>query len=153
MTSLMPHLKSMPKALAALTGIFAACSLFLFMLALLPSTWRIGDGILAVTTGALMLLLAASFYTAQRWARYAIPLALAGNTVYLAIRPWPNEGSHQWLGSFFLAIPCCWYFLFKKTVLDYFGQRRSAELGAAPNGGPAERLGNSGVGGGPPSVS
>jgi hypothetical protein len=28
-----------------------------------------------------------------------------------------------------------------------------AQLGAAPNGGPAERLGNSGVGGGPPSVS
>lgn len=28
-----------------------------------------------------------------------------------------------------------------------------AELGAPPNGGPAERVGNSGVGGGPPSVS
>ena len=28
-----------------------------------------------------------------------------------------------------------------------------AELGAPPNGGPAERLGHSGVGGGPPSVS
>jgi hypothetical protein len=31
--------------------------------------------------------------------------------------------------------------------------RRSAEPGAAPNGDPAERLGNSGAGGGPPSVS
>jgi hypothetical protein len=30
---------------------------------------------------------------------------------------------------------------------------RKAEPGAAPNGGPAGRLGNSGVGGGPPSVS
>jgi hypothetical protein len=28
-----------------------------------------------------------------------------------------------------------------------------AEPGAPPNGGPAERFGNSGVGGGPPSVS
>jgi hypothetical protein len=28
-----------------------------------------------------------------------------------------------------------------------------AEPDASPNGGPAERLGNSGVGGGPPSVS
>ncbi|MCX6924589.1 MAG: hypothetical protein NT154_15445 [Verrucomicrobia bacterium] len=28
-----------------------------------------------------------------------------------------------------------------------------AELRAAPNGGPAERFGNSGIGGGPPSVS
>jgi hypothetical protein len=31
--------------------------------------------------------------------------------------------------------------------------KATAELGAAPNGGPAERLGNSGAGGGPPSVS
>ena len=31
--------------------------------------------------------------------------------------------------------------------------KRVAEPGASPNGGPAERLGNSGVGGGPPSVS
>ena len=31
--------------------------------------------------------------------------------------------------------------------------RGTAELGAPPNGGPAERLGNSGVSGGPPSVS
>jgi hypothetical protein len=30
---------------------------------------------------------------------------------------------------------------------------RTAEPGASPNGGPAEQLGNSGVGGGPPSVS
>jgi hypothetical protein len=30
--------------------------------------------------------------------------------------------------------------------------RRRAEPGASPNGGPAERLGNSGAGGGPPSV-
>ena len=31
--------------------------------------------------------------------------------------------------------------------------KRNAELGAAPNGGPEEPLGNSGVSGGPPSVS
>src|ERR1035437_7040995 len=42
--------------------------------------------------------------------------------------------------------------------LDHFiaeyrsGVRRRAEPGASPNGGPAERLGNSEVGGGPPSV-
>jgi hypothetical protein len=32
-------------------------------------------------------------------------------------------------------------------------KRRAAELGAPPNGGSAKRLGGSGVGGGPPSVS
>jgi hypothetical protein len=32
-------------------------------------------------------------------------------------------------------------------------RKAKAELGAAPNGGPAERFGNSDVGGGPPSVS
>ena len=143
----------MPKALAGLTGIFAACGLLLLMVALLPSTWRIGDGMLAVTTGTLMLPLAAAFYKAQRWARYALPLVLAGSTIYIAIRPWPNEGPHQWLGSFSLAIVSCWYFLWKQPVLDYFARRLVAELGASPNGGPAESLRNSGVSGGPPSVS
>ncbi len=32
-------------------------------------------------------------------------------------------------------------------------RRGNTEPGAPPNGGPAERFGNSGVGGGPPSVS
>jgi hypothetical protein len=32
-------------------------------------------------------------------------------------------------------------------------QEWNAQPGAPPNGGPAERLGNSGVSGGPPSVS
>ena len=32
-------------------------------------------------------------------------------------------------------------------------QKASAEPAASPNGGPAERIGNSGVGDGPPSVS
>ncbi len=35
----------------------------------------------------------------------------------------------------------------------YYERHRDAQRGASPNGGPAERLGNSGVGGGPPSVS
>ena len=39
------------------------------------------------------------------------------------------------------------------TVLFHFAPRHSAEPDASPNGGPAERLGNSGVSGGPPSVS
>jgi|SRR5208337_2754990 len=34
-----------------------------------------------------------------------------------------------------------------------YGKRTLAQLGAAPNGGPAMRLGDSGAGGGPPSVS
>lgn len=38
-------------------------------------------------------------------------------------------------------------------VFRFWLQRSNAEPGAAPNGGPAEPLGNSGVGGGPPSVS
>ncbi len=36
---------------------------------------------------------------------------------------------------------------------DFVTRPRVAEPGASPNGGPAEPLGNSGVGGGPPSVS
>lgn len=42
------------------------------------------------------------------------------------------------------------YFKRFEAVCD---EIRRAEPGASPNGGPAERLGNSGAGGGPPSVS
>ena len=37
--------------------------------------------------------------------------------------------------------------------LSSLSRSTKGELAASPNGGPAERLGNSGVGGGPPSVS
>ena len=40
-------------------------------------------------------------------------------------------------------------FDWRRPILFY----QNAEPGASPNGGPAEHLGNSGVGGGPPSVS
>jgi hypothetical protein len=42
-----------------------------------------------------------------------------------------------------------------RQIIDSFIERiiRNSELGAAPNGGPAMRAGNSEVGGGPPSVS
>jgi hypothetical protein len=153
MTHLFNHRKSMPKALAVMTGIFGACGLILVALALLPSTWRIGDGIVAVTTGAFMLLLAVGFYKAQCWARYALPLVLAAMALSSAMRPWPNEGPHQWLGSLLLAILSYWYFFWKSAVVGYFSQTGGAESGAPPNGGPAERLANSGVSGGPPSVS
>ena len=135
----------MPKALAVMTGIFGACGLILVALALLPSTWRIGDGILAVTTGAFMLVLAVGLYKAQGWARYALPMVLAAMALGSAIRPWPNEGPHQWLGSLFLGIVSYWYFFWKGAVVGYFSQTRCAEPGAPPNGGPAERLANSGV--------
>jgi hypothetical protein len=153
MTHRIYHLKSMPKALAVMTGILAACGLTLVALALLPSTWRIGDGVLAVTTGAFMLVLAVGFYKAQGWARYALPMVLAAMALGSAIRPWPNEGPYQWLGSLFLGIVFYWYLFWKKAVVGYFSQTRGAEPSAPPNGGPAERLATSGVSGGPPSVS
>jgi hypothetical protein len=37
--------------------------------------------------------------------------------------------------------------------VEQLAQKLKAEPGASPNGGPAESLGNSGAGGGPPSVS
>jgi len=153
MACMIPRVKRMPKALAALTGILAACGLICVASALLPSTWRVGDGILALTAGSLMLLLAAGFYRAQAWARYALPVGLAVMALGSAIRPWPNEGPYQWLGSLSCGIVSYWYLFWKRAVVDYFSRARGAEPGAPPNGGPAERLGDSGVGGGPPSVS
>jgi hypothetical protein len=44
-----------------------------------------------------------------------------------------------------------WPFL--AGLLGRHWERRNAEPCTAPNGGPAEPFGNSGVGGGPPSVS
>ena len=144
MAPLIPHLKRMPRALVALTGILAACGLICIASALLPITWRVGDGILAVTAGALMLLLAIGFYRAQGWARYALPMGLAAMALGSAIRPWPNEGSHQWLGSLFWGIVSYWYLFWKRAVVDYFSGRPDAEPGAPPNGGPAEPSANSG---------
>ncbi len=42
---------------------------------------------------------------------------------------------------------------FAAMALGLCGRRSGAEPTASPNGGPATRLGNSGAGGGPPSVS
>jgi hypothetical protein len=50
-------------------------------------------------------------------------------------------------GAFFLVNGLLCYFLWN------YGERGQANKGASPNGGPAVRLGNSGVGEGPPSVS
>ena len=38
-------------------------------------------------------------------------------------------------------------------MASHYRRHLPLQLGASPNGGPAERVGNSGVGGGPPSVS
>lgn len=45
--------------------------------------------------------------------------------------------------------------VFRRLLQAYelWGPKRTTEPGASPNGGPAERLGDSGVSGGPPSVS
>jgi hypothetical protein len=45
------------------------------------------------------------------------------------------------------------YEKFKAMFVEDANLSGSSEPGASPNGGPAARLGNSGVGGGPPPVS
>jgi hypothetical protein len=52
-------------------------------------------------------------------------------------------------GSFAIWIPAC----IAHFARGRYEAGKSAEPCAPPNGGPAERLGNSGAGGGPPSVS
>ena len=55
----------------------------------------------------------------------------------------------QFAASYALPIVC----LLAYAVYDFgYRQRQMPEPGASPNGGPAERLGSSDVGGGPPSV-
>ena len=56
------------------------------------------------------------------------------------------------LGSLWL-LPATGLLWVWALVLAVACDRRSAQPTASPNGGPAERSGNSGVGGGPPSVS
>ena len=46
-----------------------------------------------------------------------------------------------------------WDYWARHGSRPYFQGQPSAQVGAPPNGGPAERFGNSGAGGGPPSVS
>jgi hypothetical protein len=56
--------------------------------------------------------------------------------------------SDSWQALFGLALLPVAVLVFRFWLL-----RSNSELDAAPNGGPAERFDNSGVGGGPPSVS
>jgi hypothetical protein len=56
------------------------------------------------------------------------------------------------LGSLWL-LPATGLLWVWALVLAVACDRRSTQPAASPNGGPAERLGNSGVRGGPPSVS
>ena len=50
--------------------------------------------------------------------------------------------------------PVCWTGLASFVIgLLYFLEGPGSQQGASPNGGPAESFGNSGAGGGPPSVS
>jgi hypothetical protein len=160
------HLKEMPKALAALTGVFSVCGLVAIVLAILPGAgwtyesrpvtyvefWRSGGCVLVVSFGVALILFAVGFFKAQGWVRYAVPLGLAAAMIYCIIRPDPTV-RYEWAGSLFWGIPACWYFFRKRTVVDYFSRARGAEHDAPPNGGPAEPFGNSEAGSGPPSVS
>ena len=85
---------------------------------------------------------------------------LAGDSGFFAVRDKPSRRDRRFIRDpFYPSLRC---FEEEKvpldalTVLDRPGFDRllaQAELGAAPNGGPAERRGSSEVGGGPPSVS
>jgi hypothetical protein len=140
MTHLVQHLRRMPKALAALTGVFTGCGLIAVVMAVFPITgwyyenrpvsygefWNTGGGVVAVSAGAVMMLLAVGFYRAQNWVRYAVPLGLAAMTVYSLIRPDPTA-RYQWAGSVFWGILSYWYFFWKRAVVDYFSRGRGAE--------------------------
>ena len=54
---------------------------------------------------------------------------------------------------FFTTVALAFILLLGTEVYDYLQYKRAAQPGASPNGGPATRSGNSGVGEGPPSVS
>ena len=148
----------MPKALAALTGVFTGCGLNAVVMAVFPITgwyyenrpvsygelWRTGGGLVAVSAGTALILLAVGFYRAQGWVRYAVPFGLVAMTAYSAMRP-DSTAPYEWAGSLFWGILSYWYFFWKRAVVDYFSRSRHAELGAPPNAGGADAP--------PPSVS
>ena len=151
MARLVPQLKRMPIALAALTGVFAACGLILVALALRRqdlADWRRHCcdywGVCASPCRrALQSPGSGSICASNGSGRH-------GASVLLSARGRMKVPEMAWIA--FLGIVSYWYFFWKRTVVDYFSRRRAAELGAPPNGGPAAPFGNSGVGG-PPSVS
>jgi hypothetical protein len=66
----------------------------------------------------------------------------------------PLSQVHQVQGVLFaFSIVFILLYLLRDLVVRYGRLRSGTEPGVSPKGGPAERLGNSGVGGGPPSVS
>jgi hypothetical protein len=146
------HLKSMPNALGTLTAVFAACGMMAIVLTVLPingwkyedrpvtygELWRSGGGVLVVSTGAAMVVLAVGLYRAQGWVRYALPLCLTAMMVYCGVRV-NLTAPYEWAGALFWAILSYWYFFWKPAVVAYFRRARGVEPGASPSATPPHR--------------
>lgn len=164
-TRIFRRLRQTPETLALLSCMFMIFGLLCLVAAALPISgwtyedrpvsyqefWRTGGEVLVVASGLAMILLAVAFYRAQQWVRYVIPLGFVVMTVYDAIRP-DRTFPYEWAGALFWVFFSYWYFNRKRKVVAYFCGLPSAEPCAPPNGGPAERFGDSRVGSGPPSV-
>jgi hypothetical protein len=139
---------------------------------LFVSTDGNGQNPLPVAAGMLLVVLvigAVSF--ALAWFVRTVPLAILGSVVitelgfllYFVCRVAFSQHLHEHVNEELYLLPIVFAVVTAPTVLlssvgfgrlaSRINQRRPAELGAAPNGGPAEPLGMSSFDGGPPSVS
>ena len=90
------------------------------------------------------------YYVARHFGAVSYPtVAAAGLLTCLPAALIYGQPSYLFTSTLIFLLP------FGAAVATFFLWivRRGAEPGASPNGGPAEPLGDSGVGGGPPSVS
>lgn len=121
--------------IALSTGIFAASMLgWWIMFFVLPDARPLTSSERAVWVVAVVLVLP------------TVPLILLAA---LVLPPDVDLWAIEVIFSLLSAL--LWPFLLSPIVRRL--RRKGAEPGAPPNGGPATRLGNSGAGGGPPSVS
>ena len=116
-------------------------------LGLLPQQWKRRRKI-ALVVGALLVL-------TIPWHAYPLGKGTALGIPFFAA--WYDERGRDFLGA--LTLPAVlgdavvWFFA-PQLVLAYFARRQpGAQRSAPPNGGPTEPVGNSGLCGGPPSVS
>jgi hypothetical protein len=79
----------------------------------------------------------------------AVVLRRSGTEIRIARDEWQPFLDGKWREMCLAGLEC----EAAAAVLSDLAQLTLPQPGASPNGGPAERLGNSGAGGGPPSVS
>ncbi len=140
----MPKLKMIAWLLIALACLRVVLSRFL---------WHFPDILLELLAPYIVLAVGLRFVRTEKAGRWAIGLSgLLASVTFVSVYAGPRE-FWQNLSLWIHSITVCQMLVGGLFVFGALCSRPVAEPCIAPNGGPAQRFGNSGIGGGPPSMT